>query len=538
MEADQELTDSLSDWQPPASNIQLPQLQSALAHRFLDWALSEDILSLHSPKSVYDDDETVHKASETAENNSALSVAGGEESSKVSGLEYLQGREQRERSIITAGQDWAVAHDLVWPEGDYYMAKKIFIREGVAHLKRGRRYIFVEPVVGPATSYLYPKWVESEEDELESAAYEQRQSQEGHSAENSMHSMHDATTAVDSFPALNSSNASPTDNSILDANVNTPVQSSLASSQFTAASSSNDTETEQDKNQGDDIFLDQQQQSHSNEVSAILESGHGNNRDVGGEDGKESNKENEESAQETQHDESCHNASSPVSLEDDRAQDDLVPPLSPTTITTLGNMDGERIEKEDSDDTSNTTSNNNNNTATSNANSPQSSSSTPSSSSLTRSSFEEASSSLQQQQSTEFLKPYSPLLDPSTDGQDQFEYGLYELQYIPKIQYLLPSQFLPSRHSFIVHLDEDRPTLASPVPAHSKRSECRCQLMMRKVLMHRDLLQVWPPIPPIRTIQERQQEAEEEARMMEIKQKVQLLTSNWRKTLQTQMVAC
>ncbi|KAF8943635.1 hypothetical protein BGZ52_011404, partial [Haplosporangium bisporale] len=62
--------------------------------------------------------------------------------------------------------------------------------------------------------------------------------------------------------------------------------------------------------------------------------------------------------------------------------------------------------------------------------------------------------------------------------------------------------------------------------------------MMRKVLMHRDLQQVWPVIPPVRTIAERQQEAEEEARMKEIKEKVQLQSMQWRKALMTQTVAC
>ncbi|KAG0311242.1 hypothetical protein BGZ97_011982, partial [Linnemannia gamsii] len=416
------------------------------------------------------------------------------------------------------------------------MAKKTFIREGVAHLKRGRRYIFVEPVLGPATSYLYPKWVDSEEDEeVESAAaYEQQQQQqqqEGHGVEDSVH---DATSAVDMSSTNHNETftdqSSPASNSGHDAS----VQASMASSLPTPAAPATMGENEQDKDQDDDSVLGSEQ---------LVEEG-------GRENDKVSDKEveeNEGAAQESQHheetsDDALSSFSATTNLEDRAQEEGLVAPLSPpstttTTTTLLGGMDGERIEKEDTDDSSAAATSPPSSTASA-ASAPINSgtSSPPSSSSSTRSSFEEApSSALQQHQSTEFLEPYSPLLDPSTDGQDQFEYGLYELQFIPKIQYLLPSQFLPSRQSFIVHLDEDRPTLASPVPAHSKRSECRCQLMMRKVLMHRDLLQVWPPIPPVRTLQERQQEAEEEARMMEIKQKVQLQTSNWRKTLQTQM---
>lgn len=461
-----------------------------------------------------------------------------------------EGREQQERSIVSAGQDWATAHDLVWPEGDYYMAKKTFIREGVAHLKRGRRYIFVEPVLGPATSYLYPKWVDSEDDdEVEPAvAYEQQQQQqEGHVAEDLVH---DATATVD----ISSTSSTDQSSSSSDSGNDASVQPSMASSLPTPSAPATASENEQDKDQDDDNVLSEQQQKESTILDNEEEGSRGNDKDEREEEGKESHKpENEGTTQEGQHhDEASDDVSSSfattTNLEEDRAQEGLVAPLSPpssaTTTTSLGGMDGERIEKEETDDSSAAATSPPSSTAsaasaTNNSSTTSPTSSPPSSSSSTRSSFEEAPSSpLQQHQSTELLEPYSPLLDPSTDGQDQFEYGLYELQFIPKIQYLLPSQFLPSRQSFIVHLDEDRPTLASPVPAHSKRSECRCQLMMRKVLMHRDLLQVWPPIPPVRTLQERQQEAEEEARMMEIKQKVQLQTSNWRKTLQTQMVAC
>ncbi|KAG0373851.1 hypothetical protein BGX24_011160 [Mortierella sp. AD032] len=466
-EEDRDVTNSLSVWQPPASNIQLAHLQSTLAHRFLDCALSKDILSLPSSSQ-----EQEREVSEPAENNTSTTANGAQESSLLSDAAKQQqqqlDREQRERSIVSAGQDWAAAHDLVWPEGDYYMAKKTFIREGVAHLKRGRRYIFVEPVLGPATSYLYPKWVDSEEDEEE----------EGHGAEDHMHV---ATATVDT----SLSEALSDSDSTTDSNNNNGGDDALVLPSMAAALTSSlaADEDEQDKDQDDDHAL-------------VSEERHGNDKDEREEEDKEEEKEEaaQAQAQENQHHDSG-DASSATTLEDDRAQDGLVAPLSPplsTTTTTLGEAPSSPLQQQQQ----------------------------------------------QQHQSSDFLEPYSPLLDPSTDGQDQFEYGLYELQFIPKIQYLLPSQFLPSRQSFIVHLDEERPTLASPVPANSKRSECRCQLMMRKVLMHRNLLEVWPPIPPCRTLQERQQEEEEEARMMEIKQKVQLQTSNWRKTLQTQMVAC
>ncbi|KAF9272513.1 hypothetical protein BGZ88_004704 [Linnemannia elongata] len=533
IEEDRDLPDPLSTWQPPASNIQLTQLQSALAHRFLDWALSENILSLPSSRQ-----------SETAETNNSSTTATAGATTTLSSDDAEgehEGREQQERSIVSAGQDWAAAHDLVWPEGDYYMAKKTFIREGVAHLRRGRRYIFVEPVLGPATSYLYPKWVDSEEDEEVESAVAYEQQQEGHGVEDLVH---DATAA--STDQSSSSSDSGNDAS---------VQPSMASSQPAPFAPVTASENAQDNGQDDDNVLTEQQQNESANLDDERERGRGNDKDERVEvEDKDSHKEdNEGTTQESQHhDEASDDVSSSsattTNLEEDRAQEGLVTPLSPpsstTNTTSLGGMDGERIEKEETDDSSAATTSPSSSTAsaasaTNNSpTTPSPTSSPPSSSTSTRSSFEEAPSSPLQHQSTELLEPYSPLLDPSTDGQDQFEYGLYELQFIPKIQYLLPSQFLPSRQSFIVHLDEDRPTLASPVPAHSKRSECRCQLMMRKVLMHRDLLQVWPPIPPVRTLQERQQEAEEEARMMEIKQKVQLQTSNWRKTLQTQMVAC
>ncbi|KAF9129768.1 hypothetical protein BGW39_003840 [Mortierella sp. 14UC] len=370
----------------------------------------------------------------------------------------------------------------------------------------------------------------------------------GHGAEDLVH---DATAAVDtsSLDTVSDSDSTATNHnatstSSIDSSGNdAPVLPSMASSLVPSLPEADDNEQDKDQDDGNILGLLEEERGRGNDKDERDDEEEEDRKSC-----KEEKNEGAAQAQESQHHDEASDDASPsaTTLDDDRAQEGLVaslsPPLSTTTTTTLGGMDGERIEKEESDDSSATSppsSTGPTPTAAASNNSSPSTATPPSSSSSTRSSFEEAPSTpLQQHQSTEFLEPYSPLLDPSTDGQDQFEYGLYELQFIPKIQYLLPSQFLPSRQSFIVHLDEDRPTLASPVPAHSKRSECRCQLMMRKVLMHRDLLQVWPPIPPVRTLQERQQEAEEEARMMEIKQKVQLQTSNWRKTLQTQMVAC
>ncbi|KAK3816173.1 MAG: hypothetical protein J3Q66DRAFT_341831 [Benniella sp.] len=308
-------------------------------------------------------------------------------------------------SLEAAGQDWAAAHDLVWAEGDYYMAQKISIREGVAHLRRGRRYIFVEPVLGPAAPYLV---------QLESALEDGHSSHNPHHQERHDHSPHHDTTPSTEHAAI--ANGNGTDIAV-----------------GGTESGSEQGHSVEDKDQNDD---------------------HGDNTA-----------------------DSTPPTLSPTS-----------PPTSTTSTTTNSALRPTDIHHGQEDTTS-----------------------------------------------SKLFEPYSPLLDPSTDGQDKFEYGLYELHYIPKVQHLLPHQFLPTRQSFLVHLDEDRPTLASPVPPHSKRSECRCQLMMRKALVHRDLLQVWPPIPPVHTVLERLQEAEEEARIIEIKQKVQ---KNWRATLQTQMVAC
>ncbi|KAF9279169.1 hypothetical protein BGZ68_008086 [Mortierella alpina] len=509
------LAAALSGWQPSASNIQLSQLQSELAARFMRWALAENVLELES--------------SDCSDAVEAEQLQEYEHAFHAPIDQTLSGHDRRHPLLVPtttatataaatstttavsgdptdiAAQDWAAAFDLVWPEGDYYVAKKTFIREGVAHLKRGRRYIFVEPVLGPAASYLYPKWVDNadedyeadddldESDEQRSTEYEdegahvhgQEATQviddiDNDSGEHQRHGGNDAAIAYLSADALS-------------------VGSILSTMQ----------EEGQDNTSQDDM------------------AGHGQTeepyqRRMGGQ-------ENDNNAQ--------ADAGHEDDARDDRAQ---IGSGSEKVIA----VDGERAEKEETDDGGNKDvrgdhppSNTTNPTLNSSSNSGPSPSSPSPPSSASSSIHGDDSQQHQHTRSYEPLEPYSPLLDPSTDGQDQFEYGLYELQFIPKIQHLLPHQFLPTRQSFIVHLDEDRPTLASPVPSHSKRSECRCQLMMRKVLMQRDLLQVWPPIAPVRTLQEKQQEAEEEARMLEIRQKVQMQTVNWRKTLMTQLVA-
>ncbi|KAI7817395.1 hypothetical protein BC939DRAFT_507429 [Gamsiella multidivaricata] len=466
-----------SGWQHPPTNIPLAQLQTALAHRFLRWAVSEQIVV-----GAEQDQQRVEQFSQEQQQQQQEKDAQEKEQEQRDMIDSDQGTMHNQtlsaddelaqmKSIAAAGQDWAAAHDLVWPEGDYYMAQKSFIREGVAHLKRGRRYIFVEPVLGPATSYLYPRW-------------------------------NDSTPAGEGVDGVLEEAADEGRNDAV-----------VAPTTTTAAD-----ELEEDKNQDDDVV--------QNEVF----------EDVDGKiEGAES-----------------MNGDDKRTDEDDESEDRAYE----ASLAVASDKGAERVEKEETDETANggdnpsstTTALNNSNTSSSS--SSNNSNSNSNSTTTTNNSANAASNTTNNNNvnshednsarhlPSEFLEPYSPLLDPSTDGQDQFEYGLYELQYIPKIQRLLPHQFLPTRQSFIVHLDEDRPTLASPVPMHSKRSECRCQLMMRKVLMHRDLFQVWPPIPPVRTLQERIQEAEEEARMLEIKQKVQMQTKNWRETLQTQVVAC
>ncbi|KAF8958744.1 hypothetical protein BGZ46_001902, partial [Entomortierella lignicola] len=479
------LSASLSKWLPPACSIPLAQLQTALAHRFLRWALSENLVE--EPLKEQELIEHVHVHAE--QNVEGLL----EEQQEITidqtliDIDASTKQQAQQMSLFDAGQDWASAHDLVWAEGDYYIAQKTCIREGVAHLKRGRRYIFVEPVLGPASSYLYPK----------------------------------STTNVDHHSTATTSTSSTENHSESEAH------------EYSSEASENETEFEH----GGNLALeDSHQNSHEPAQEKDLDD--------------EGEEEMEYSGQDIE--------------TDDRAQQTADNKLALA-------CDNERIEKEEMEGDNTTTNNNNNSTSSNPENvvdannnnttvngnivgtsaSPAVISSTDSNSNNPNSSSNinnNSSSSLEEvdyQDNTDhildisrLLEPYSPLLDPSTDGQDQFEYGLYELQYIPKIQHLLPQQFLPTRQRFIVHLDEDRPTLASPVPLHSKRSECRCQIMMRKELMQRDLLQVWPAIEPVKTLQERQQDAEEEARIMEIKQKVQMQTKNWRETLHTQMVAC
>ncbi|KAG0253811.1 hypothetical protein BG011_006146 [Mortierella polycephala] len=470
---------ALSGWQPPASAIQLPQLQTTLASRFLSWALSEKVLSQdpqRQQQSVVDHCGTNFEDTTVDVGHNDQCELDKEHSIMIN---PTLSRKQAQRPIVDslpectiarlygAAQDWTAAHDLIWPEGDYYMAKKIFIREGVAHLKRGRRYIFVEPVLGPAASYLYPKWADSEVE---------------------------ADTDPD---AEDDAGVHPVEENVLMDNA----------ADFEGAEATADVHEASALAQVSHSVANDATVVSASELAAVL--GHGLEQDREQDDSERAGDDKE--------------------AEDDgtegRAQAGQTNKGAAASLT----MEGERVEKEDADETTRTSSSRD--VRGDNTNSPPPSSSS-SSSSIHLSNHDD------DLYASERLEPYSPLLDPSMDGQDQFEYGLYELQFIPKIQYLLPQQFLPTRQSFIVHLDEDRPTLASPVPLHSKRSECRCQLMMRKVLMQRDLLQVWPAIPPVRTLQERMQEAEEEARILEIKQKVKLQTMHWRKALMTQTVAC
>ncbi|KAF9897718.1 hypothetical protein BX616_005102 [Lobosporangium transversale] len=476
------LSTILSRWQPPASSIPLTQLQPALAHRLLKWALSKDLVKLPMKK------EQGPEGAKDTDVDTAIDQTLGDNQAQ-----------QQSTSLAVAGQGYATAHDLVWPEGDYFMAKKTFIREGVAHLKRGRRYIFVEPVLGPATSYLYPKWTDI-------------------ATEGPVDDAHDA--------------ASVDDQSLYERGARSEYNASINTQ-------GNDAALEQEREQYEDEQQQQQQQHKNDDVQDV----HDENL---------SSSSTEERQQEEGGDKETDNGKM-----DDETEDRAQSRLADKGVLPCDNI--ERIEKEETDDirgdsnpttTASAVASSTTNNALDNANNTTGSSTSTSTSTSTNANSTNSNPSSPYDDDThhrhhhqllhpfESLEPYSPLLDPSTDGQDQFEYGLYELQYIPNIHHLLPHQFLPTRESFIVHLDEDRPTLASPVPIHSKRSECRCQLMMRKVLMQRDLLQVWPPVPPVRTLQERQQEAEEEAHMMKIKQKVQMQTKNWRETLHTQVVAC
>ncbi|KAG0037795.1 hypothetical protein BGZ82_001802 [Podila clonocystis] len=473
-----------------------------LAHRFLDWYMTQN-----------DDDQEATPVE--GHDPVQLQIQEDKEDKEDENL-----NEDDEEEALAMVDDWVASHDLQWPEGDYYIAKKTFIREGVAHLKRGRRYIFVEPVLGPASSYLYPKWMDPEEeedaddndDESEEEVdmlYHLQQQQDGSATEEMVereqqHQQHLYYRAID-----------------LD---------------IAHASSLPDHHDSQDASAAEGGL-----HSEEGDKDGVRDHAHAHDREDGGQEATEEHEEGR-----------AHLDNKGVSIKGEKKETPPPSSLNPTPALTAeenrdapvpvnSNTNNSKTDDENPAPLTPSTSavSTSPNPSPSGLPTPMSSSN-PSSldNSSTLASHGEDYSFEHRQQSSTLHEPYSPLLDSSTDGQDQFEYGLYELQFIPKIQYLLPQEFLPTRQSFIVHLDEDRPTLASPVPAHSKRSECRCQLMMRKVLMHRDLQQVWPVIPPVRTIAERQQEAEEEARMKEIKEKVQLQSMQWRKALMTQTVAC
>ncbi|KAG0093027.1 hypothetical protein BGZ93_004463 [Podila epicladia] len=497
-------------WQPSFANIPLSTLQSALAHRFLDWFVTQN-----------DDDD----------DQEAVPVEGYESAQHQTQEDKEDVNEDiEEEGAMAMVDDWVARHDLQWPEGDYYIAKKTFIREGVAHLKRGRRYIFVEPVLGPASSYLYPKWMdpeeeegadESEEDEGEEEAgmlYHLQQHQQDGSATEEM---------VEQFRHDEGQQSHQPHQYLYDHVIDLDIASASSLPDHHDSQNASATEGELHSEEGDKGGV----HDHAHERE---------------DEGQEVTEEHEEEGR-------AHLDNKGVSTKGDKKETphpcspNLTPALTAeenrgAPVPVNSNINNSKTDGENSAPLTPSTSpvSTPANPSPNNGLPTPMSSSNPSSldNSSTLPSHSEDHLFEHPQQSSTLHEPYSPLLDSSTDGQDQFEYGLYELHFIPKIQYLLPQEFLPTRQSFVVHLDEDRPTLASPVPAHSKRSECRCQLMMRKVLMHRDLQQVWPVIPPVRTIAERQQEAEEEARMKEIKEKVQLQSMQWRKALMTQTVAC
>ncbi|KAF9969132.1 hypothetical protein BGZ73_008647 [Actinomortierella ambigua] len=276
---------------------------------------------------------------------------------------------------------WMLSHDLVWPDGDYFKATKISMHQGVAQLKRGRRYVFVEPVLGPASSYLYPNFL--------SPTQQQHQHQQHHDS---------------------------------------GVQ--MAAEELVEA----ETATSEDIGQD---------QGHTNQI-------------------------------------------------DDATSKEAEVPRSAGSPPASASADMSQISS-----------------ASASPSPSLSTSPSPSSSTLIPSTCVLASDGDDNNDQSE--EPYSPLLDPSMDGQDQFEYGLYELSYVPQVAFLSPKDFVPTTTSFLVRLDEDRPTLASPVPASSKQSECRCQLMMRKMVMQRELLQVRECTPPIMTLAEQRAQREREA---------------------------
>ncbi|GJJ76399.1 hypothetical protein EMPS_08758 [Entomortierella parvispora] len=560
------------------SNIQLSQLQSTLAHHFLGWSLTEN-------NRVSD---------EQFQKNDACSSSSSFCSSSIESEDDTIDKEPRRGHSCTARtpvldtatasdmeKDWAETHELLWPEGDYYMAKKTFIREGVAHLRRGRRYVFVEPVLGPAASYLYPRWSSP------STAGTTTTTTTGTSEATTSSHLSSTTTSATRHAAAGGAEGV----SFPTAALSTDSINSLSHPDHGAAdgdenSTSNNgylvTPHGGPRHENDEDVLDANEQDKDQN-----EEGDGRCQDENPAPG--GRREGGEGLEKVQEEEQGHNEGDRVLAQNDESvTEDRASAGRPLQQLLLDNKDtdpagligGERFEKEDSEETMATGPNGAPTATSTTTNTPELSNPSTVTSTTTTASAESSSTDPSTLDNTLFdssvqdatledsyphldepsLEPYSPLLDPATDGQDQFEYGLYELQYIPKIQYLHPDQFLPTRQSFIVHLDEDRPTLASPVPtprplsssssfslsslassSQSRpltRTECRCQLMMRKALMQQDLLQVWPPVAPIRTLQERLQDAEEEARMMEIKQKVQLQTMHWRKALMTQTVVC
>ncbi|KAF9168202.1 hypothetical protein DFQ26_000769 [Actinomortierella ambigua] len=294
---------------------------------------------------------------------------------------------------------WMLSHDLVWPEGDYFKATKISMQQGVAQLKRGRRYVFVEPVLGPASSYLYPNHL----------SHTQEQQEE----EEQQHQHEDDVMQADDHL----------------------VNETGVEAEMTTAT--NETA------QGQEQTTSQLEIVVSKEVETPRSS--------------------------------SNSGSSPVSASE----------VSP--VSTL-------------------------------ATSPHPSSMTTTSSSSSSSSEQVVASVPFDQQEP----PYSPLLDGAMDGQDQFEYGLYELTYVRDISYLTPKDFVPTATSFLVRLDEERPTLASPVPASSRQADCRCQLMMRKMVWQRELLQVRECHPPILTVAERRAQREREAMMAQLQLRLEM----------------
>ncbi|KAG0240005.1 hypothetical protein BGW41_007266 [Actinomortierella wolfii] len=274
---------------------------------------------------------------------------------------------------------WTLNHDLVWPDGDYFKATKISMRQGVAQLKRGRRYVFVEPVLGPASSYLYPNPLSHTQQLLGS--------------EEELDNVDDAVSGTELSMSYSQESQEQSEQELYNRQGNDEAEAEAAPKITSGRRES--------------MLPSSMSQVSSGTSMSAQEAG------------------------------SCHS-------------------------------EGVKAEKEEEE-------------------------------------------------------PYSPLLDPTVDGQDQFEYGLYELTYIGRIDQLSPKDFVPVRgRSFLVRLDENRPTLASPVPASSRAPECRCQLMMRKMVMQRELLQVRPAIAPVLTRAERQALREREAMLAQLQLRLQM----------------